>query len=84
MPLTTTVTVDTLEGVTLWASQNVSAEEQTRIRAIVELYGRARARQFADQPTLWEIDWFYRGAARECYRLALVNRETSRELWGSS
>jgi hypothetical protein len=84
MPRTTTVTVDTLEGVTLWASQNVSAEVQTRIRAIIELHGRAKAKQFADQPTLWEIDWFYRGAGREFYRLALVNTETSRELWGSS
>ena len=84
MPRTTTVTVDALEDVTLWASQNVSAEVQTRIRDIVELHGRARAKQFADQPTLWEIDWFYRGAVREFYRLALVNTETSRELWGSS
>jgi len=84
MPRTTTVTVNTLEGVALWTSQNVSAAEQTRIGAVLERYGKAKARQFADQPTLWEIDWFYRGTQREVYRLALVNTETSRELWGSS
>jgi hypothetical protein len=84
MPATTTVTVHDLEDVMQWARKHASAEDQARIGAIVEAFGRDKARQFGGQPTQWEIDWFYRGKAKEFYRLALVNTATSRELWGYS
>jgi hypothetical protein len=84
MPETTTITVGDLAGVADWARRNASPADQARINAIIEAYGRAKARQFANQPTLWEIDWFYSGSAKEFYRLALVNSETQRELWGYS
>jgi hypothetical protein len=84
MPETTTVTVKDLEGVADWARHNASPADRARITAVVEAYGRDKARQFADQPTLWEIDWFYRGSEKEFYRIALVNSETLHELWGYS
>jgi hypothetical protein len=84
MPETHTVTVEDLEGVADWARQNASPGDQARISAIIEAFGRDKARQFADQPTLWEIDWLYRDSVKEFYRIALVNVETQHELWGYS
>lgn len=84
MPETTTVTVPDLDDVLAWARQHTSPADQARISAIVEAFGRDKARQFGAQATQWEIDWFYRGKTREFYRLALVNIDTSRELWGYS
>jgi hypothetical protein len=84
MPETHTVTVEDLEGVADWARQNASPSDLARINAIIEAYGKDKVRQFADQPTLWEIDWFYRGSVKEFYRMALVNFETLHELWGYS
>jgi hypothetical protein len=84
MPETITVTVEDLEGVCAWARQNASLPDQARIEAIIQRFGRDKERQFANQPTLWEIDWFYRDSAKEFYRLALVNFETLHELWGYS
>jgi hypothetical protein len=84
MPETNTVTVEDLEGVDDWARQNASPADQAKIDAIIEAFGRDKERQFANQPTLWEIDWFYRGSEKEFYRLALINSETLNELWGYS
>jgi len=84
MPETYTVTVEDLEGVADWARENVSPADQARIRTIIETYARDKQQQFANQPTLWEIDWLYRVDVKEFYRLALVNTETLRELWGYS
>lgn len=84
MPETNTVTVGDIEGIAEWARQNASPADQTRINAIIEAYGKDKERQFANQPTLWEIDWFYRGSVKEFYRMALFNSETLQELWGYS
>jgi hypothetical protein len=84
MPETTTVTLRDLEGVMRWARTHASPEDHARIRAIVEAVGQDKARQFGGQRTQWEIDWFYRGATKQFYRLSLVNADTSRELWGYS
>jgi hypothetical protein len=84
MPETTTVTLRHLEDVIEWSRKHVSREDQARISGIMEAYGRDKARQFGGQPTQWEIDWFYRGSSKEFYRLALINTETLRELWGYS
>jgi hypothetical protein len=84
MPETNTVTVDDLEGVADWARLNASPADQARIIAIIEAYGVDKEQQFSNQPTLWEIDWFYRGCAKEFYRLAMTNSETLHELWGYS
>lgn len=84
MPETNTVTVEDLKGVADWARQNASPADQARITAIIEAYGKEKERQFVNQPTLWEIDWFYRGDVKEFYRMALVNSETLHELWGYS
>lgn len=84
MPETNTVIVEDVEHVADWAKQNASPADQAKISAIIEAYGRDKERQFANQPTFWEIDWFYRGAEKEFYRLALINSETLNELWGYS
>jgi hypothetical protein len=84
MPETFTATVENLEGVAEWARQNVSPADQSRINAIIEAHGKDQERRYADQSTLWEIDWFYRGGVKEFYRMALVNSGTLRELWGYS
>ncbi len=84
MPEVHTVTVEDVDGVADWAAQHASAADRARILAIVVAFGGERQRQFADQPILWEIDWFYRGSETAFYRLALINSETLIELWGSS
>jgi hypothetical protein len=84
VPETNTVTVEDVEGVADWGKQNASPADQAKINAIIQAYARDKERQFADQPTLWEIDWFYRGSEKEFYRLALINSETLNELWGYS
>ena len=84
MPETTTVTVRDLDGVVRWAKQHASVADQAKISAIIEAYARGKEHQFAHQPTVWEIDWFYRGSEREFYRMALINSETLDELWGFS
>ncbi|SRR6266851_3853222 len=84
MPEINTETVNDIEGVADWAKQNASAEVQTRVAAILARYGKRDQQEFAEQPTQWEIDWFYRGAVKELYRMALVNTATRQELWGYS
>jgi hypothetical protein len=84
MPETNTVTIRDVDGVANWAKQHASAADRAKINAIIEAHARDKERQFADQPTLWEIDWFYRGSERVFYRLALINSETLHELWGFS
>jgi hypothetical protein len=84
VPETSTVTVEHVEGVADWARQNASLSDQAKINTNLEAFARDKERQFANQPTLWEIDWFYRGAEKEFYRLALINSETLNELWGYS
>jgi hypothetical protein len=84
VPETNTVTVPDVSGVVDWARQHASAADQARINAIIEAYARDKERQFADQPTMWEIDWFYRCSEKAFYRLALINSETLHELWGFS
>ncbi len=84
MPETNTITVADLNDVGEWAEHNASPADRVRINAIIGMYGREKQRQFVNQPTVWEIDWFYRGPVKELYRLALVNSETLQELWGYS
>ena len=84
VPETNTVTVDDVDGVADWARQNASPADRAKIDAVIEAYARDKQRQFANQPTLWEIDWFYRGSEKAFYRMALVNSETLQELWGSA
>jgi hypothetical protein len=84
VPETKTVIVKDLDSVASWSRQNASLADQTRISAIIEAFARDKQRQFANQPTLWEIDWLYRGSEPEFYRLALINSETRMELWGYS
>jgi hypothetical protein len=84
VPETNTVTVEDVEGVFDWARQNASPADRAKISAIIEAHGRDKERQFPNQPTLWEIDWFYRDSEIEFYRMALVNPETLQELWGSA
>ena len=84
MPETHSVTVEDLEGVADWARDNVSPADQARIHSVIETHARDMQHQFANQPTLWEIDWLYRDDVKEFYRLALVNTQTLRELWGYS
>jgi hypothetical protein len=84
VPETITVTVHDVDGVAAWSKHNATPTDQAKITAILETHGRNKQRQFADQPTVWEIEWFYRGAQKEFYRLALINSETQNELWGFS
>ena len=84
MPEINTETVNDIEGVADWAKQNASAEVQAKVDAIIARFGRRNQQEFAEQPTHWEIDWFYRGAVKEFYRIALVNTTTQQELWGYS
>jgi hypothetical protein len=84
MPETKTDTVEDLTGVAGWATQNASSEDQTRIRAIIDTYAKAKLREFATLPTQWEIDWFYKDSAKRFYRIALINAATHKELWAYS
>jgi hypothetical protein len=84
LPETNTVLVEDLDEVARWVSQNASSADQARMRAIIDAFARDKQRQYADQPTLWEIDWLFRGSETEVYRLALIDRETRIELWGYS
>jgi hypothetical protein len=84
VPETTTETVSDITAVAAWARQNASSADQTRVHMIIETFARAKQQQFANQPTEWEIDWFWRGSAKAFYRMALVDRETQQELWGYS
>ncbi len=84
MPETHTVTVEDVDRVADWAAQHASPADRARVEVIIEAFGRDKQRQFADQPTLWEIEWYARGSEKAFYRLALINAETMLELWGYS